>query len=111
MDTLKEGFEGEKKPKYKVILWITLLYTFTWVYVSDKYSHWPRVSVQIIIIHANNVSVNLRSLDMIYTYMGFAHHIYMVMDTYTHNLGLNEPLVKQIHITHIFFLFLIRKPY
>jgi hypothetical protein len=29
MDTLKEGFEGEKKLKNKVILWITLVYTFT----------------------------------------------------------------------------------
>jgi hypothetical protein len=29
----------------------------------------------------------------------------MVIDTYTHNIGLNEPLVKQIHITHLFFFF------
>jgi len=84
MDTLKEKFEGENKLKDRVILWTTLVYTFTftcpktftWGYVSDKYLHWPRVSVQIIIIHANNVSVNLRSLDMIYTYMGFTYCIY-----------------------------------
>jgi len=72
MDTLKEGFEGENKLKDKVILWITLINTFTltcpktftWGYVSDKYLHWPRVSV------------NLISLDMTYTYMGFTYHIY-----------------------------------
>jgi hypothetical protein len=29
MDTLKEGFEGETRPQVKVILWITLIYTFT----------------------------------------------------------------------------------
>ncbi len=47
MDTPKEGFEGEKKPKNKVILWITLVYTltcpktFTWGHLNvfDKYLH------------------------------------------------------------------------
>jgi len=49
MDTPKKQFEGERKPKDKMILWITLVYTltltcpktFTWDHVSvfDKYLH------------------------------------------------------------------------
>jgi len=49
MDTPKEGFEGERRPKDKVILWITLVYTltltcpktFTWGHLNvfDKYLH------------------------------------------------------------------------
>jgi hypothetical protein len=35
----------------------------------------------------------------------------MVIDIYTHDIGLNEPLVKQTHITHLFFFFKMREPY
>jgi hypothetical protein len=55
MDTLKEGFEGERRPKDKVALRITLVCaltftrpkTFTHGHVNefDKYFHWTCVNV------------------------------------------------------------------
>jgi hypothetical protein len=55
MDTLKPGFEGERRPKNKMTLLIALIYALTCpqniftqgrVNVFDKYLHWPRVSVK-----------------------------------------------------------------
>jgi len=69
---LKEGFEGERRPKERVNLQIILVLTFTLlktctqahVNVFDKYLHWSCVSVKNIYIHSYMISVNVKSLDM-----------------------------------------------
>jgi len=55
MDTVKEGFGGERRPKDRVTLQIILVFTLSHlkpftqgrVSVCDKYLHWPHVSVLI----------------------------------------------------------------
>jgi hypothetical protein len=73
MDTpvSKQGW-GERRCKDRVTLQIILAFiitcpiTFTQdrVSVFDKYLHWPCVSVKVIYIHCNKISVNIKNLDL-----------------------------------------------
>jgi hypothetical protein len=80
--TSSEEFEGERRPKDKVTLGITLVYTLTrpktfthdHVSVFDKYLHWPHLNI-------------FKIMYKIYT------PIYTTIDTYMHNTK-NEPKHK-----------------
>lgn len=61
------GFEGERKPKDKMTLCITLKYIHLH---TPKHLH-GLCKCKYVYIHGNRVSVNDK-----YTYMRFTHHIY-----------------------------------
>jgi hypothetical protein len=63
MDRLNERFDGEKRPKDKVTLWVTLVYTLTFTCPKTFTLGHVNVSKKNY-IHANNVSVNVKSLDV-----------------------------------------------
>jgi len=63
---LKKGFEGERRPKGRVIVQKkinTYIYT-DFKNLFDKYLHWLCISVKNIYTHINHVSVNVKSSDI-----------------------------------------------
>jgi hypothetical protein len=77
MDTPERRVWGEWRPKDRVSLQKTLIFTLPKTFsqgrvgVFDKYLHWPRVSVKKLYIHYNRISVSVNNLHLHLTYMPY----------------------------------------